>query len=76
MVSCKEILEIKVSSCSIRNEDSVKHLGILINNDLNFDYLFKQLCWKASKKLHSLARIAKCMSINKQIMLMKAFVSS
>ena len=76
MIGSKENLEIQVSSCSLRNEDSVKHLEIHINNNLNFDYLFNQLCRKASKKLHSLARIAKYMSINKQMMLMKAFVSS
>ena len=38
IVSPKKSLEIQVSSCSIRNEDSVKLLGIHLNNDLNFDY--------------------------------------
>ena len=59
IVSTKNNLEIEVSSCSIRNEDSVKFLGIHLNNDLNFDYHVNQLCKKASKKLHALARIAK-----------------
>ena len=52
IVSPKENLEIQVSSCSIRNEDSVKLLGIQINNNLNFDYYVSyvnQLCKKASK---------------------------
>ena len=73
IVSTKKNLEIQVSSCSIRNENSVKLLGIHLNNDLNFDY---QLCKKASKKLRALARIAKYMDINKRRTLMKAFVSS
>ena len=43
---------------------------------MNFYYHINQLCKKVSKKLHALARITKYMDINKQRMLMKAFVSS
>ena len=43
IVSTKKNLEIQVSSCSIRNEDSIKLLGIHLNNDLNFDYHVNQL---------------------------------
>ena len=70
IVATKENLELEVSCCSIRIEDSVKLLGIYINNKLNFDYHVNQLCKKASKKLHALARIA--MDIHKRRMLMKA----
>ena len=76
IVSTKKNVEIQVSYCPQKNEDSVKLLGIHLNNDLNFDYHVNQLCKKASKKLHALARIAKYMEINKRRMLMKAFVSS
>ena len=76
IVATKENLELEVSCCSIRIEDSVKLFGIHINNKLNFDYHVNQLCKKASKKLHALARIAKYMDTNKQRMLMKVFVSS
>ena len=76
IVRTKKNLEIQVSNYSIRNEDSFKLLGIHFNNYLNFDYHVNQLCKKASKKLHALARIAKYMDINKRRMLMKAFVSS
>ena len=75
VVSSKENLEIQVSSCSIRSEDSVKLLGTHIKNNLNFDYHVNQLCKKASKKLHAFVRIAKYMDSNKRRMLMKAFVS-
>ena len=57
IVSTKKNLEIQVPSCSIRNEDHVKLFGIHFNK-LNFDYHANQLCKKASKKLHALARIA------------------
>ena len=43
IVSTKNNLEIQVSSCSIRNEDNVKLLGIHFNNKLNFDYHVNQL---------------------------------
>ena len=72
IVSSKENLEIQVSSCSIRNKNSVKLFGIHILSK----YHLSQLCKKASNKLHALARIAKYMDINKQRMLMKAFLSS
>ena len=36
ILRCKENWEVQVSSCSIRNEDSAKVLGIHINNVLNF----------------------------------------
>ena len=43
IVCTKKNLEIQVSSCSIRNEGSVKLLCIHLNNDLNFDYHVNQL---------------------------------
>ena len=76
IVSTKENLEFQVSSCPIRNEDRVKLLEIHINNNLNFDYNVNQVCKKASKKLHALARIAKYMDIKKWRMHMKTFVLS
>ena len=76
IVSSKENLEIQVWSCSIRKQDSVKLLGIHINNNMNFDYHVNQICKKTIEKLHGLARIAKYMDINNWRMLMKDFVSS
>ena len=66
LVSSKENLDIQVSSCSIRNEDSVKLLGIHINNNWSFEYHVSQSCKKRSKKLYTLARIVKYMGINKR----------
>lgn len=75
-MSSKENVEIQVSSCSKRNEDSVKLLGIHVNNNLKFDCHVNQLCKEANKKFHSLARIATLININKRRMLMKDFVFS
>ena len=66
IVSTKKNLEIQVSNCSLRYEGNVKLLGINFNNNLNFDYHVNQLCNRASKKLHALARIAKYMNISKK----------
>ena len=43
---------------------------------MNFDCRVNQLCKKASKKLHALAKIGKYVVINKRRMLMKTLVSS
>ena len=75
-MSTKENLKTQVSNCSIRNEDSLKLLGVYIKNNLNFDYHISQLCKKAKKKLHAFARIAAYMDINKRRMPMTTFVSS
>ena len=71
-----ENLEIQVLGCSIRNRESVKLLGIHIDNNLNFDCHFNQPYKKAIEKLHSFAKIGKYMDINKRRMLMKTFLSS
>ena len=51
-MSSDENLEIQVASCSMRDEDSVKLLGIHIKDNLNFDYHVNQICKKESKKIH------------------------
>ena len=50
------------------------HLGFHIDGRLDFDHHVSQICRKASKKLHALSRISKCMDINKRRMLMKALI--
>ena len=51
-------------------------LGVHIDGRLDFDRHVKQICKKASKKLHTLYRISKCMDINKRRMFMKGFTIS
>ena len=65
-----------LSDVTITSENKVKLLGINIDNTLSFDYHITQLCKVASKKLHALARICKCMDIPKRKLLMNAFISS
>ena len=60
----------------VTSESMVKLLGIHIDNRLNFDYHVSQLCKKASKKLHALARIFKYVETSKRKILVNAFIIS
>ena len=57
----------------------VKEMNILsthIDNRLNFDYHVSQLCKKASKKLHALARIFKYVETSKPRVFVNSFITS
>ena len=54
---CKVLINIQISDIKVTSESRVKLLVIYIDNRLNFDYRVSQLCKKASKELHLLARI-------------------
>ena len=57
----------------------VKEMNILcthIDNRLNFDYHVSQLCKKASKKLHALARIFKYVETSKHRVFVNSFITS
>ena len=51
-------------------------MDIHIDNRLNFDYHVSQLCKKASKKLHALARIFKYAETLKRRGLVNSFTTS
>ena len=53
----KVLINIQMSDIKVTSESRVKLLVIYIDNRLNFDYRVSQLCKKASKELHALARI-------------------
>ena len=69
-------VSIKIGNATIRNTNSEKLLGITIDSKLTFNEHVKNLCKKASQKLHALARIANYMSQEKLRIIMKAFVTS
>ena len=69
-------IHIKVGEEVIECSNSVKLLGVTIDNNLNFKDQVSNLCKKASQKLHALARISKFMCEDKLRMLMKAFIES
>ena len=57
----------------IKGSKSVKLLGIIIDNKLNFTEHVTKVCDKISQKLHILARVATYMNTDKLRILMKAF---
>ena len=69
IASSKVPADIQISDIKVTNESTVRLLGIHIHNRLNFDYHVSQLCKKASKKLHALARIFKYVETSKRRLL-------
>ena len=55
--SSKGQVDIQICDIKVTSKSRIKLLGIHRDNRLNFDYHVSQLCKKASKKLHALARI-------------------
>ena len=76
IVSSPDDVSIEIGCNEIVNEKSVKLLGVIIDQKLNFCEHVTHLCRKASIKLHALARISKYMTINKRRIIMKAFIES
>ena len=66
----------KIGTEVIQNRNSVKLLGIIIDNKLNFKEHVTKMCKKASKKLHALCRVANYMTSDKLKLVMRAFIDS
>ena len=69
-------VHININNKIIKGEKSVTLLGVKIDNKLNFDEHVTDICKKANKKLHALARVAPFMEKDKLRILMKAFIES
>ena len=69
-------LSIKIGNDEISASISVKLLGIIIDNKLNFAEHVTKIYKKANTKLHALARIAKYMDHEKLRLIMKTFIES
>ena len=67
---------IKIGNDEITGENSVKLLGITIDNKLSFNEHAKNICKKANQKLYALSRIAKYIQSDKLRIIMKAFIDS
>ena len=60
----------------INSSNSVKLLGITIDDKLNFSEHVIKLCKKANQKLHALARISNFMGTDKLRLILKSFIES
>ena len=65
-----------VASMEIPIETNVKVLGIFIDNDLNFARQIKEICSKATRQLHAIARISKYLDEKCKLSLYNAFIMS
>ena len=74
--STDELVSINIDNEVIKNSNNKKLLAINLSNILGFDTHVANVCNRASKKLHALARISHYMNIHKRIMTMKAFFAS
>ena len=60
----------------IKNSESEKLLGVMIDYKLNFEEHLSKVCDKASQKLNAFARISSYMNISQRERIMRAFMSS
>ena len=60
----------------VESSSTEKLLGIQINPDLTFDGHISSICNKISKKINVLSRLVNFMSLDKRLMVMKAFIES
>ena len=71
-----ESVFVNVGNDAIQCNKTVKLLGILIDNKLDFSEHISKLCKIANQKLHALARISHLMSKEKLRIILKAFIES
>ena len=71
-----ETVSIKVGNSEISEEDSVKLLGIKIDNKLNFDKHISKIIKKANSKITVIQRSFKFLSFYKRKILLNSFVQS
>ena len=76
LITTKENTSVKIGNDIIKSSNSVKLLGITIDNKLNFKEHLTNICKKVSNKLHGLARVSNYMSTHKLRIIMKAFIES
>ena len=74
--SISENISFMIGGTVIKCEESVKLLGVTIDNLLNFDLHIKNLCQKASKQINVLRRLGKFLTIDGKKAIYHAFIIS
>ena len=69
-------LELTVYNDKVKNSSEEKLLGVTFDNDFSCVAHVKNVCKKASKKLHALYRVCKYITLNQRRIIMKAFIES
>ena len=73
LVSTSKEVSLNVNNFKIKNSDCEKLLGVKFDSKLRFDQQITDLCRKASRKIHALARVTPFMNLSKRRLLMNSF---
>ena len=73
LVSTSQEVSLNVNNFKIKNSDCEKLLGVKFDSKLRFDQQITDLCRKASRKIHALARVTPFMNLSKRRLLMNSF---
>ena len=72
----KDSYPLNINDLTINSENSVKLLGIEIDNRLSFEKHISTLCNKSSNQLNVVGRIQKSMAFKEKVVLFNSFVYS
>ena len=76
LVSKNNAINIKIGNIDINNSTREKLLEVKFDYKLTFDDHISDFCKKASRKIHTLARVKPYMNIAKKSILLNAFFKS
>ena len=72
----KDFYPLNINDLTINSENSIKLLGIEIDNKLSFEQHISTLCNKASNQLNAIGRIEKLMGFKEKEVLLNSIVYS
>ena len=72
-MSTNREVSLNVNNFKIKIRDCEKRLGVKFDSKLRFDQHITDLCRKASRKIHALARVATLMNLLKQCLPINSF---
>ena len=74
IVANKNNVFVRLCNETIKSSNSVKLLGVTIDNNLNFTEHVSYLCKKGNQKLHALARISIFLCLEQRKLIMRTFI--
>ena len=74
IVANNENISLNLECDTIESSDTVKLLGVFIDNKLDFSEHVSKLCKKGNQNLHALARISKYLCKDKLRIVIKTFI--
>ena len=72
LVSSSDVVSIRLSEYEIKNSECEKLFGVKFDNTLTFEKHITDICRKASRMIHALARIGPYIDLSKRLMVINA----